>query len=103
MYLSVDEAARTINPSTAQASGAMDTDGPEAPAPTPVTASAVGLLPEVELYAYLLIVLYLVDHQLYAEARPPAAPAETSMSMHVDNRTLKRLHQQCNAPLPFTV
>ena len=52
-----------------QASGAMDTDGHEEPMANGAGASAVGLLPEVEAYAYLLVVLFLVDGRQYPEVR----------------------------------
>ncbi len=58
----------------AQASSSMETDGTDAPAESPAaSSSAVGLLPELEIYAYLLVVTFLVDKKLYPEvyARPP--------------------------------
>ncbi len=46
----------------------METDGHgDQPAANAAGASAVGLLPEVEAYAYLLVVLFLVDGRHYPE------------------------------------
>ena len=39
--------------------------------------SGVGLLPETEAYAYLLTVMYLVDHKAYQEVH-------TSLRTHID-------------------
>lgn len=50
-----------------QASGAMETDGGDAPTDSAAASSAVGLLPELEIYAYLLVVTFLVDKNLYPE------------------------------------
>ena len=52
----------------------METDGTDAPAESPAaSSSAVGLLPELEIYAYLLVVTFLVDKKLYPEVcvHPP--------------------------------
>lgn len=46
----------------------MDTDGEHKVSPAaPGGASAVGLLPEIEAYAYLLTVIYLTDQKAYKE------------------------------------
>ena len=46
----------------------MDTDGEQKASPAAAGgASAVGLLPEIEAYAYLLTVMYLVDQKAYEE------------------------------------
>ena len=45
----------------------METDGTDAPAESAAASSAVGLLPELETYAYLLVVTFLVDKKLYPE------------------------------------
>ncbi|BDA42686.1 probable 26S proteasome non-ATPase regulatory subunit 3 [Coccomyxa sp. Obi] len=53
-----------------KASSSMETDGTDAPAESPAaSSSAVGLLPELEIYAYLLVVTFLVDKKLYPEAK----------------------------------
>lgn len=44
----------------------METDGPSPSPPSP-QASSAGVLPEVEAYAYLLVVAFLVDKGLYPE------------------------------------
>ena len=47
---------------------AMDTDGEHKASPAAAGgASAVGLLPEIEAYAYLLTVMYLTDQKAYKE------------------------------------
>ncbi|CAK0761462.1 hypothetical protein CVIRNUC_002862 [Coccomyxa viridis] len=49
---------------------AMDTDEDhKASSPAAGGVNGVGLLPETEAYAYLLTVMYLVDHKAYQEAR----------------------------------
>ena len=52
-------------------------DRHDAAPPRTGAASPAGLLPEVEAYAHLLVVLFLVDHKLYAQVRSagPAAQA----------------------------
>ena len=52
-----------------QAASAMETDGHEKPPASAADTSAVGLLPEVEAYAYLLVVLLLVDGKHFPEVR----------------------------------
>ena len=48
----------------------MDTDGEHKASPAATGgASAVGLLPEIEAYAYLLTVMYLTDQKAYKEVR----------------------------------
>ena len=56
----------------------METDRHDAAPPRTGAASSAGLLPEVEAYAHLLVLLFLVDHKLYAQVRfaeKGAAPA----------------------------
>lgn len=48
----------------------METDAAAQPAAAENGAAPVGLLPEVEAYAFLLVVTFLVDRKLYAEVRP---------------------------------
>jgi hypothetical protein len=43
----------------------METDGDNKTSPAAGGGSGVGLLPEVEAYAYLLTVMYLVDQKEY--------------------------------------
>jgi len=50
-----------------QASQAMETDGDHKQSPAAGSATGVGLLPEIEAYAYLLTVMYLVDQKAYKE------------------------------------
>ena len=50
-----------------QASGEMDTDSCEKATPSSRADLSVGLLPEVEAYAYLLVVLFLMDRKAYDE------------------------------------
>ena len=45
----------------------MDTDGDQKASPAAGGATGVGLLPEIEAYAYLLTVMYLVDQKAYKE------------------------------------
>jgi hypothetical protein len=45
----------------------METDSDHKRAPAAGGATGVGLLPEVEAYAYLLTVMYLVDQKEYQE------------------------------------
>lgn len=47
-----------------QASSAMDTDATEAPSHASITASS---LPEVEVFASLLAIIYLVDQKDYQQ------------------------------------
>ena len=50
----------------------MDTDEDhKASSPAAGGVSGVGLLPETEAYAYLLTVMYLVDHKAYQEVYIP--------------------------------
>ena len=49
----------------------MDTDEDhKASSPAAGGVNGVGLLPETEAYAYLLTVMYLVDHKAYQEVHP---------------------------------
>lgn len=52
-----------------QAAGDMETDRHDAAPPRTGAASPAGLLPEVEAYAHLLVVLFLVDHKHYGQVR----------------------------------
>ncbi len=53
-----------------QAGDGMETDAAAPPAaPAENGAGAVGLLPEVEAYAFLLVVTLLVDRKQYPEVR----------------------------------
>ena len=45
----------------------METDSDHKTSPAAGGATGVGLLPEVEAYAYLLTVMYLVDQKEYQE------------------------------------
>ena len=48
----------------------MDTDGEHKASPAATGGgNAVGLLPEIEAYAYLLTVMYLADQKAYKEVR----------------------------------
>lgn len=57
-----------------QVSGSMDTDQ-AVKAPAEGTAAPVGLIPEVQAYAYLLVVTFLMDQAQPAEVILPTAPA----------------------------
>jgi hypothetical protein len=46
-----------------QAEGAMDTDTPSASG----DAEPTSVLPEVEIFCYLLVIMLLVDREMYAE------------------------------------
>lgn len=78
----------------------MDTDAVEAPTQGPGSSSAVGLLPELEAYAYLLVVTFLVDYKLYPEvcklpARPlHAVPLDLSRPMPTAVHSLARIFCQ---------
>ncbi len=58
----------------------------EAPAPEP-TSEDVSLLPEVEMYAYLLVLLLLVDAKQYESVKELAALAVDRLSAF-NRRTL---------------
>lgn len=53
----------------------MDTDGDHKTAPAAGGATGVGLLPEIEAYAYLLVVMYLVDQKAYQEVNILQTPS----------------------------
>ncbi|EIE24637.1 26S proteasome regulatory subunit [Coccomyxa subellipsoidea C-169] len=73
-----------------KASSAMETDGTDAPAESAAASSAVGLLPELETYAYLLVVTFLVDKKLYPEAKE-VVTAGISRVADFNRRTLDGL------------
>ncbi|KAK9819846.1 hypothetical protein WJX72_003182 [[Myrmecia] bisecta] len=67
----------------------MDTDGAIKPAATDATLTS-STLPEVEVYAYLLAIVHLVDHQMFPEAKAVSSAAVKRLS-EFNRRTLDGL------------
>lgn len=60
----------------------MDTDAAAPPAaPAENGAAPAGLLPEVEAYAFLLVVTFLVDRKRYKEVRAQSAKLALAVAL----------------------
>ena len=81
----------------------MDTDEDhKASSPAAGGVNGVGLLPETEAYAYLLTVMYLVDHKAYQEVHTPSRThihiSHSYREWEVDQPTFHAFaHQNLNA------